>query len=333
VPALLGLALLLPSRREPLRGLLPLLLVSYPLAKELLAPSFNDLLFQHGRQAALLSLAGAAGLGAALGALPQRRHGVVLAPLLFAAPFLAALWELWPPVAPELAPAFSTALQKELAEQSSWLMGSAAVGVLATAIVAVAAVRSQRRGARVTGATRPRALRAMALALALALGLGGALRHLLEEPARAREQGADVELIAKMHVATGRWLAAHTPSSARIGANDIGAIGYYSERRIVDLFGLLDARILRFRRHRSGGVGATHAERSDLDAAFLGEPGLGCDFLALFPEWYPELLRQLGTAPEGAPAIRGSPLFTVEVPPNPTTGATVKWVLAIERPR
>ncbi|MBL8900519.1 MAG: hypothetical protein JNM84_23010 [Planctomycetes bacterium] len=336
VPALFGLALLLPSRREPLRGLLPLLLIAYPLAKELFAPSFNDLLFQHGRQAALLSLALAAGLGAVLGALPQRRGGVVLTPLLFAAPFLAALWELWPPVAPEAQGAFAELLQAELSDQRTWIVRAAFAGVLLSALVGIAALRALRalrREPERSAEWRARAPRAMALALALALGGAGLLRSAFEEPARANEQGGDVELIAKMHVATGRWLAAHTPREARIGANDIGAIGYYSERKIVDLFGLLDARLLRFRRHASGGVGATHAERSDLEAAFLAEPGLGCDYLALFPEWYPELLRELGSAPAGAPAIRGGPLYTVIVPPNPTTGATVKWVLAIENAR
>jgi hypothetical protein len=37
----------------------------------------------------------------------------------------------------------------------------------------------------------------------------------------------------------GQWFAAHSDSDATIAAPDIGAIGYYSHRRVLDLAGLV----------------------------------------------------------------------------------------------
>jgi hypothetical protein len=42
----------------------------------------------------------------------------------------------------------------------------------------------------------------------------------------------------------GRWLGAHTPEDAVIAAPDIGAIGYFSGRRVVDLAGLVTPEML-----------------------------------------------------------------------------------------
>lgn len=46
------------------------------------------------------------------------------------------------------------------------------------------------------------------------------------------------------HERAGRWLAAHTPPDAVVATHDIGAIGYYSHRRIVDIVGILDPEIV-----------------------------------------------------------------------------------------
>jgi hypothetical protein len=37
----------------------------------------------------------------------------------------------------------------------------------------------------------------------------------------------------------GRWFAIHSPADAIIAAPDIGALGYFSQRRVVDLAGLV----------------------------------------------------------------------------------------------
>lgn len=46
----------------------------------------------------------------------------------------------------------------------------------------------------------------------------------------------------RVHVSAGRWLGRHTSSDARVAAFDIGAIGYFSGRAVVDIGGLLDSR-------------------------------------------------------------------------------------------
>ncbi|MBI1798631.1 MAG: hypothetical protein HYR73_02970 [Candidatus Eisenbacteria bacterium] len=42
----------------------------------------------------------------------------------------------------------------------------------------------------------------------------------------------------------GRWFGAHTPGDAVIAAPDIGAVGYYSQRRVLDLAGLVSPRVI-----------------------------------------------------------------------------------------
>ena len=42
----------------------------------------------------------------------------------------------------------------------------------------------------------------------------------------------------------GRWLAEHTPKSAVIATHDVGAIAYYSHRRILDMWGLVDPEVI-----------------------------------------------------------------------------------------
>jgi hypothetical protein len=45
----------------------------------------------------------------------------------------------------------------------------------------------------------------------------------------------------------GRWFRENTPPEAKIAISDVGAVGYYSERRILDMFGLIDPHIARLR--------------------------------------------------------------------------------------
>jgi len=47
----------------------------------------------------------------------------------------------------------------------------------------------------------------------------------------------------RVHVATAHWLGDNTPSDATIAAFDIGAIGYLSGRRIMDLSGLIEPQL------------------------------------------------------------------------------------------
>jgi arabinofuranosyltransferase len=42
----------------------------------------------------------------------------------------------------------------------------------------------------------------------------------------------------------GRWLGAHAPADAQVATPDIGAIGYFSQRRVIDLGGLVTPRMI-----------------------------------------------------------------------------------------
>ncbi len=46
------------------------------------------------------------------------------------------------------------------------------------------------------------------------------------------------------HVRAGRWLAAHTPRDAVVATHDVGAIAFYSQRRIVDMMGLVTPEVV-----------------------------------------------------------------------------------------
>jgi tetratricopeptide (TPR) repeat protein len=46
------------------------------------------------------------------------------------------------------------------------------------------------------------------------------------------------------HVRAGRWLAAHTPKDAVGATHDLGAIAFYSQRRIVDITGLVTPEVV-----------------------------------------------------------------------------------------
>ena len=84
-----------------------------------------------------------------------------------------------------------------------------------------------------------------------------------------------VSNINALHVAMGRWAAAHTAPGAVLAANDIGALGYFSGRTILDLEGLVTPGILPFK------TGKRHM-------AYLEQQRP--DLLIIFPEWYPHLV-------------------------------------------
>ncbi len=95
-------------------------------------------------------------------------------------------------------------------------------------------------------------------------------------PAGAREYAWAVENINTMQVRLGRWVAAHTPPNTLIALNDIGAITYFGERRVIDLVGLATPEILPYR--RAG------------PEAVLRYLGRRCpEYLVIFPDWFPEL--------------------------------------------
>ena len=110
--------------------------------------------------------------------------------------------------------------------------------------------------------------------------------------AHARNTARATSSINRMQVYLGHWLADNTPTAATLACNDIGAIGYFSHRRIIDLAGLITRDILRYR-FMPGGRGRFIVDTKP-------------DFLVIFPEAFPEL--------EGAPFL--DTIKVVEVPDN-----------------
>ena len=97
----------------------------------------------------------------------------------------------------------------------------------------------------------------------------------------ARIYAANVADIDCMHVAMGRWLAQNTRQDAVLATHDIGAIGYFSGRRVLDTSGLVTPAVLP---HLQPG------RRADIGVlAFL--EGARPDYLVVMPTWYPELVR------------------------------------------
>jgi len=108
--------------------------------------------------------------------------------------------------------------------------------------VAAVARLTRVSGGRGRGAWRE-ALPPLALALLTALGL----------PAWAQRYALSVDNIDRMQVALGYWVRAHVPPGAPVATHDIGAIGYISGHRVVDIEGLVTPRFLVLKREQPEG--------------------------------------------------------------------------------
>lgn len=91
--------------------------------------------------------------------------------------------------------------------------------------------------------------------------------------------GMDVAIINSEMVRTSKWINANTEKGAVIAAHDIGALGYFSERELIDLAGLVTPDVIPFIR-----------DESQL-AAYMNEQEI--DYLITFPSWYPGLTENL----------------------------------------
>ena len=94
-------------------------------------------------------------------------------------------------------------------------------------------------------------------------------------PIGAAAFATDVAIINGEMVAVAQWLDRNTPPGALIAAHDIGAIGYFTSRPILDLAGLISPEVIPFIR----------------DQAKLGEwmRARGANYLVTFPDWYKQL--------------------------------------------
>ncbi len=87
----------------------------------------------------------------------------------------------------------------------------------------------------------------------------------------------DVAVIETEMVTTARWVDQNTPPDAVIAAHDIGALGYFARRPLLDLAGLVSPEVIPFIRDETHLAEYLHAQRAQ--------------YLVTFPGWYPQLVR------------------------------------------
>jgi hypothetical protein len=92
----------------------------------------------------------------------------------------------------------------------------------------------------------------------------------------ARAYAHDVAIIETEMVAASHWISTNTEEEALIAAHDIGALGYFGERMLVDMAGLISPEVIPIMR----------------DEVALAEflDSRGADYLMTFPGWYPLLV-------------------------------------------
>ncbi|MGH2621440.1 MAG: hypothetical protein ACRDHG_12850 [Anaerolineales bacterium] len=109
--------------------------------------------------------------------------------------------------------------------------------------------------------------------------------------AGAQAYGQDVAIIESEMVETARWVAGHTAPGALVAAHDIGALGYFGQRTLIDLAGLIDSSVVPILRDEQA------------LARYVSERG--ADYLMTFPGWYPQLTA--GKVPVYVTGARFSP--------------------------
>jgi hypothetical protein len=93
----------------------------------------------------------------------------------------------------------------------------------------------------------------------------------------ARAYAYDVAIIESEMVAAAHWVANNTAPDALVAAHDIGALGYFAQRYLLDLAGLVSPEVIPFIR-----------DETRL-AEFLQDRH--ADYLVTFPGWYPKLVQ------------------------------------------
>ncbi|MGD1993168.1 MAG: hypothetical protein PVI59_08250 [Anaerolineae bacterium] len=124
----------------------------------------------------------------------------------------------------------------------------------------------------VRSASQPVLARVLARTLLIAAGLlFPSFWAIIGAPAYA----TDVAIIEGEMVTVAQWINDHTAPDALIAAHDIGAIGYFARRPLLDMAGLVSPEVIPFIRN----------ETEILD--WLAEQK--ADYLVTFPTWYPTL--------------------------------------------
>jgi hypothetical protein len=170
-------------------------------------------------------------------------------------------------------------------------------------------------------------LRAVRLGVTIALSVLAVFNVVTVSVATTRNTARAESSINRMQVALGQWLADSTPAGATIASSDVGAIGYFSDRHIFDLSGLVTKEFLGYRSDRAGFMAFFRNWKPD--------------FLAIFPASYPGLrdapfLRAVASAdvPDNTAALRdfqprpraiaGLLILDLVIQPMPVTMAVYK---------
>jgi hypothetical protein len=95
----------------------------------------------------------------------------------------------------------------------------------------------------------------------------------------AQAYSRDVAFINSEMIETAKWIEAHTKKQEIIAAHDIGALGYFANRQILDLAGLISPDVIPFIRDE------------DKLASYLYEHHPA--YLITFPGWYPDLVKDI----------------------------------------
>ncbi|MFQ5575378.1 MAG: hypothetical protein ACE5G8_00140 [Anaerolineae bacterium] len=125
--------------------------------------------------------------------------------------------------------------------------------------------------------SKPRSMWARVASKALAVSIVAAM--LLFVSVGARGYANDVQFIETEMVAVAHWLAQNTPPQTVIAAHDIGAIGYFTQRPLVDLAGLVTPDVIPFIRDEAALLAFARAR--------------GAAYLVTFPRWYPAISASL----------------------------------------
>ncbi len=125
---------------------------------------------------------------------------------------------------------------------------------------------------------RPRSARMRDRVLSRALPMAVACSFLAFLVLGQQAYVSDVSLIDCEMVQVGHWLAEETPPDALVAAHDIGAIGYFGQRPLIDLAGLVTPEVIPVMRDEQ------RLAQFIIDA--------GADYLVTFPSWYPWIAEQ-----------------------------------------
>lgn len=92
----------------------------------------------------------------------------------------------------------------------------------------------------------------------------------------ARNYGLEVRWVNDEHLGVARWVRTETPPGAVVASHDVGALGYFGGRPLVDTAGLLNPELIPYVR--------------DPDRLVAELRRRNVDYLIFFPGWYPSLV-------------------------------------------